>query len=365
MGLGEAILGVEEGDLLILDGEAGQVLINPPPEVVAEYSTRAQAAQAEKARAQTEARLPAISCDGRRVAVYANIGSIEGALAVALSGAEGVGLFRTEFLFLERQTAPTEEQQYEAYRAAAQALGGLPLIIRTLDIGGDKPLPYLTSPPEANPFLGWRALRLCLAMPELFKAQLRAILRTAAAFPVKLMFPMVTTLGEFRAAKALLDEAQTELRQEGLEAPDYLEVGMMVEVPAAALQAEAFAPETDFFSIGTNDLAQYTLAAERGNPRLAALSDPYHPAVLKLIQRVEAAAHAHGKSVAVCGEIAADLQAVPLLVGLGVDELSVNPVSVPEVKRLIRSLDYEQAKSLAAEALRAESAEAVRAALLA
>ena len=236
--------------------------------------------------------------------------------------------------------APDEEEQYAAYCAIAGALQGRPLIIRTLDAGGDKPLPYLEQEQEANPFLGWRAIRLCLSRPELFKTQLRAILRAAADYPVKVMFPMVATVSEWQAAVAMLAEARAEVQGAGRRVPARMETGIMVEIPSAALCAARFASEVDFFSIGTNDLTQYTLAAERGNPRVAALSDPFHPAVLNLIHQVVVAAHACSKWVGVCGEMAGEPLAAPVLVGLGVDELSMNAPSIPAIKGIIRALNY-------------------------
>jgi phosphoenolpyruvate-protein phosphotransferase len=261
---------------------------------------------------------------------------------------------------LQRQTAPTEDEQYEAYRAAARALEGRPLVIRTLDAGGDKFLPYLKMEAEANPYLGFRAIRMCLAQPDLFKPQLKAIIRVAAEFPVKVMFPMVATLSEWRAARALLQEAIAEVRKDGHAAPDKIETGIMVEIPASAIKAEQFAKEVDFFSIGTNDLTQYTMAAERGNSRVASLSDPFHPAVLELIQRVVIAAHANGKWVGVCGEMAGDPRAIPLLIGLGIDELSMSAPSIPQAKQIIRTLDYKKVSAQAITMLAEESPEAVR-----
>ena len=360
IGLGDDILSVTDGARLVMDGGTGVVWIDPPQEIVDDYSLRAAAARASKIQAQAESQSPAVTRDGHRVGIMANIGSIEGIRQALSYGAEGVGLFRTEFLFLDRQTAPGEEEQFDAYRAAAGALDGRPLVIRTLDAGGDKALPYLKMEAEANPFLGWRAIRICLARPDLFKTQLRAIMRVAIEFPVKVMFPMVATLEEWRAARALLQEASNELQQNGQSAPARIETGMMVEIPAAAIKAETFAREVDFFSIGTNDLTQYTLAAERGNPRVAALCDPFHPAVLELIQRVVRAAHAAGKWVSVCGEMAGDPHAVPLLVGLGVDELSMNAPRIPLAKQIIRTLDYSQVQVQAIRVVSAESPEAVR-----
>ncbi|HET7088264.1 MAG TPA: phosphoenolpyruvate--protein phosphotransferase [Anaerolineae bacterium] len=363
VGLGERILEIAEGTLLIVVGMTGQVFPDPEASLVAHYAQRAGDARAAKAEARAASAAPAVTRDGRRLEVVANIGSPDEARAAVDAGAEGVGLFRTEFLFLDRQVAPDEEVQYAAYCAAAQGLEGRPLIIRTLDVGGDKPLPYLDLGAEANPFLGWRAIRLCLAKPDLFKAQLRAIVRAAADFPVKVMFPMVATLAEWRAARALLEEARLEVRNLGQAAPDRIETGIMVEIPSAALQATQFAEEVDFFSIGTNDLSQYTLAAERGNARVAALADGFQPAVLRLIQLVVEAAHARGKWVGVCGEMGGDPLAVPLLVGLGVDELSMNTPAIPKAKQIIRGLDSSEARKLAQAALELGSAEEVRRAM--
>jgi phosphoenolpyruvate-protein kinase (PTS system EI component) len=272
--------------------------------------------------------------------------------AAMAAGADGVGLLRTEFLFLDRGAMPDEEEQYEAYLGIARALKGRPLILRTLDVGADKPLPYVEQPPEANPFLGERGLRLGLARPDLLETQLRAALRVAAEHPVKIMFPMVATIEEFRAADALLEHAR-----DGLPRPD---VGVMVEVPSVALAAETFVPEVDFFSIGTNDLTQYTFAAERGNERVAAIADPLHPALLCLIQLVTQAAGAHEKWAGVCGELAGDPLAAAVLVGLGVRELSVAPPLVPAVKEAVRAIDLEDAQALAEAALRLESGAEVR-----
>ncbi len=360
VGLGERILEIVEGTLLIVDGMTGQVFPNPEASLVANYTQRAEDARAAKAEVRAASAAPAVTRDGHRVEVVANIGSPEEARAAVDAGAEGVGLFRTEFVFLDRQVAPDEEEQYAAYRAAAQGLGGRPLIIRTLDVGGDKPLPYLDLGAEANPFLGWRAIRLCLAKPDLFKAQLRAIVRAAADFPVKVMFPMVATLAEWRAARALLEEAKLEVKHRGQPAPERIETGIMVEIPSAALLAARFAEEVDFFSIGTNDLSQYTLAAERGNARVATLADGFQPAVLRLIQMVVEAAHARGKWVGVCGEMGGDPLAVPLLVGLGVDELSMNTPAIPKAKQIIRGLDLDAARRLAQAVLELETAEEVR-----
>jgi phosphocarrier protein FPr len=360
VGVREVLLSLENGTNLVVDGDSGQIFPNPDAQLRAEYTQRATANQKIRAAARAASGELAITRDRHRVKVVANIGSVEDAQHAAASGAEGVGLFRTEFLFLDHHVAPDEDEQFTAYKASAQAMQGRSMIIRTLDIGGDKPLPYIKLSHEDNPFLGQRAIRLCLAEPELFKTQLRAVLRVAAEFPVKLMFPMIATLTEWRAAYTLLDEARAELISQQVAVPDHIETGIMVEIPSAAIQAVRFAAEVDFFSIGTNDLTQYTLAAERGNARVAALSNALQPAVLKLITEVVEAAHAHGKWVGVCGELAGDPLAIPLLVGLGVDELSMNAPSIPVSKQIIRALNYGTACINAQDILDLDTAEAVR-----
>jgi phosphoenolpyruvate-protein phosphotransferase len=298
-----------------------------------------------------------VTRDGHRIGVLANLGSPDEAAAAVEAGAEGVGLLRTEFLFLARTEPPGEDEQVRTYSAIAEALRGRPLVVRTLDAGADKPLPFLPRRPEENPFLGERGIRLSLAEPALLRAQLRAVLRAAARHDVRVMFPMVASVDELRRARSLLEEARVELGAEAVE------VGVMVEVPAAALAADALAREAAFLSIGTNDLAQYTMAAERGNDRVAALTDALHPPVLRLIRDVATAAAAHGRPVAVCGEVASEALAVPLLVGLGVDELSVSPPLVPAIKEAVRGVSRAGAVVLAERALAAESAAEVRALL--
>ncbi|HVO44298.1 MAG TPA: phosphoenolpyruvate--protein phosphotransferase [Aggregatilineales bacterium] len=361
MGLGASVLTIAPGTLLIVDGSSGDVMISPDKATQRSYLAKMEALQTEKKRIQAESAQPAVTRDGRTIEVVANIGSIGDARQAVSLGAEGVGLFRTEFLFLDRQTEPTEDEQYEAYFGAAEAMGGRPLIIRTLDAGGDKPLPYIDQGTEDNPFLGWRAIRLCLAQPDLFKTQLRAIVRAAARYPVRIMFPMIAVVDELHAAKDLLLQAYNEVHGRGQAVPDRLEVGIMVEIPAAAVRAEHFAPEVDFFSIGTNDLTQYTMAAERGNPHVAYLSDALHPAVIMQIQNVVEIAHRYQKWVGVCGELAGDPIAIPLLVGLGVDELSMNAPAIPRAKQIVRSLTYADAQTAAAQALSLTTAEQVRA----
>jgi phosphoenolpyruvate-protein phosphotransferase/dihydroxyacetone kinase phosphotransfer subunit len=361
VGLGPRIMEIEEGTTLVVDGSSGTVLPNPDAGRIAEARGRADAFRAAEAAARAEASEPAVTLDGTRVEVAANVGRLEdGATAVA-SGADGVGLLRTEFLFLGRDKMPTEEEQEAAYRQIAEILGGRPMILRTLDVGGDKPLPYLPQPKEANPFLGLRGLRLCLSQPEILRTQLRAALRVAADHPLRVMFPMVTTLEELLAAKALVEEAQEDLQASDRGTRQRLLVGMMVEVPAAAMSAATFAPHVDFFSIGTNDLAQYALAAERGNERVAGLADALHPAVLGMIRATVAAAEPLGRMVGACGELAADSLAVPLLIGLGVRELSASPRAVPRVKRAVRGVGLSSAREVAEQALGLDSAAAVRA----
>ncbi|HEX9123560.1 MAG TPA: phosphoenolpyruvate--protein phosphotransferase [Actinomycetota bacterium] len=360
VGLGRAVLEVDEGAPVVLDGDAGTLTRDPSPAAIEEARSRGERSRAAEAEARAAAGEPAVTIDGTRIEVVANVGRPEDAVAAATSGAEGVGLLRTEFLFLGRDTMPSEEEQTAAYRAVAEALGGKPIIVRTLDVGGDKPLPYLPMPEEANPFLGVRGLRLGLAQPEILRTQLRALLRVAADHPIRVMFPMVSTPEELQEAKAVLEQARAELRQTGARLPDRLEAGIMVEVPSAALQAATFAEDADFFSIGTNDLTQYTLAAERGNERVAALADGLHPAVLRLIAMTVEGAAPLQRMVGVCGELAGDPVAVPILVGLGVTELSASPPAVPRVKRAVRQTDLGSARELARKALGLRSATDVR-----
>jgi multiphosphoryl transfer protein len=360
VGLGEKILTLQDGGQIILDGEHGQVFVKPDPELIDQYSRKAEALQGAKNKARLERAAPAMTRDGKAIEIAANIGSVTGAQKAMEMGAAGIGLFRTEFLFLSRTSAPDEEEQVQAYRATAKALNGRPLIIRTLDAGGDKSIPYLNLESETNPFLGWRAIRLCLSQPELFKTQLRAILRVASDFPVKIMFPMIATLDELRRAKALLAEAGQELAARGESYAEKVETGIMVEIPSVAEMAEQFAREVDFFSIGTNDLTQYTFAVDRTNPIVASIADACHPAMLRQIHRVVEAAHANGLWVGVCGELAGDPDAIPILLGLGVDELSMSAPAIATAKEIVRSWDASQAKSLAEQALQLDSAEAVR-----
>ena len=359
VGLGPRVTAIADGASLLIDGDTGRLVVEPDAEAVIRHAQRVRADETLAERARARAHEPALTSDGHTVEVAGNIGAAGEAAAVVEAGGDGVGLLRTEFLFLGRRTAPSEDEQHAAYAEALAALEGRRLVLRTLDAGADKPLPYLALPAEDNPFLGVRGLRLCLARPEILRTQLRAALRAASEGPMGVMFPMVSEIGELRAARALLEEARASLEADGLPAGP-VEVGSMVEVPAAALLADALAAEVDFLSIGTNDLVQYTMAAERGNGGVAHLSDPAHPAVLRLVGAVVEAAGAHGCRVAVCGEAAADPVLVPLLVGLGVDELSVAAPRIALVKQRVRELSREDCRALADDALALSDASAVR-----
>jgi phosphoenolpyruvate-protein phosphotransferase/dihydroxyacetone kinase phosphotransfer subunit len=356
VGLGPAILAVEAGTRLALDGNEGIVEVDPDEAVLAEREARRAEEAAAAAAALERAGEPGALRDGHRVEVFANIGAVADVAPAVAKGAEGVGLLRTEFLFLDRAEPPDEEEQTAVLREIAVALDGRPLVVRTLDAGADKPLPFLRQAPEDNPFLGVRGVRLSLAQPELFRTQLRAVLRVAEDHRVALMFPMVTTVDELLAARRVLDEARAEL---GVDPP--LEVGVMVEVPALALAADRVAPHVDFFSIGTNDLAQYTMAAERGSGALAGLLEGPLPPVLALIDRVCAAAREHGRWVGVCGELAGDPDAAVLLAGLGVRELSMAAGRIPAVKAALQRFDLGEATAAARRAVGAADAAAARA----
>jgi len=360
VGLGTAVLELRDGTAVLVDGTRGEIVIDPDEQTTREFSQRRGAAERQAATERGAAGDPAITRDHRRVEVVANIGAVEEAAVALQHGAEGIGLLRTEFLYLSRRTAPTEDEHLAAYEAILRVMASRPVIARTMDIGGDKPAPYLDLPKEANPFLGWRAIRISLQRPELFAVQLRALLRASPGHDLRIMFPMIASIDELRAAKAELERARRAVTSAGHPVAARLQVGMMVEVPSAAVLADQFARETDFFSIGTNDLTQYTMAADRTNERVAHLGDACHPAVLRQIGSVVQAAHRVGPWVGVCGELAGDPDAVPLLLGLDLDELSMAPAAIPAVKAIIRRWSGAGAKRLVAKALDLDSASAVR-----
>jgi phosphotransferase system enzyme I (PtsI) len=355
VGLKAASEEMDTGDYALLDGYNGTIVVNPTDQTLFEYGqlSRIKASLDEKLREiQFQ---PAVTLDGKPIHLSANIEDKNDVAAVIKYGAEGVGLFRTEFLFINRENSPSEEDQYKVYRQVAAALKPNPVIIRTLDLGGDKFASHLQLAEEMNPFLGWRAIRFCLAQPELFRAQLRAILRASAEGNVKMMYPMISGLDELTQANALLEKCKAELRAGKIPFDEKMEVGAMIEIPSAVLIADALARRVKFFSIGSNDLIQYTLAADRTNEKVSHLYEPTHPAIIRLIKMTVDAAHRHGIWVGVCGEVAGDPVLTPLLIGLGVDELSAAPPVVAQVKYMIRRLKLTEANELADFALQCES----------
>jgi len=350
----ESVLKLENDAYVIVSGTDGTVTFNPSSDELKSAEQTRNKWLEQRRLAMEQANAPAVTADGRVVEVVGNAGSLADAQKALKMGAAGIGLLRTEFLFLERATAPTEDEQFEVYRSIAETMGKLPVIVRTLDVGGDKPLPYIKMQREENPFLGERGIRLCLNRPDLFRQQLRAILRAGLHGNLLIMFPMVGDIEEYRQARKILDELQSELNIPRVTA------GIMIEVPSAALMADALAREVDFFSIGTNDLTQYTLAMDRGNSLLSARQDGLHPAVLRLIAKTIEGAHKHGKWTGICGELGSDPYAVPILIGLGIDELSMNVPSVPLVKAQIRGLKVSELQSLAQQALECSTAREVR-----
>jgi phosphotransferase system enzyme I (PtsI) len=355
VGLKTASEEFDTGDYALLDGYNGTIIVNPTDQTLFEYGQLSQIKASLEEKLHEIQKLPAVTLDGKTIHLSANIEDQNDIEAVIEHGAEGVGLFRTEFLFINRGSAPDEEAQYKVYRQVAAALKPNPVIIRTLDLGGDKFASHLQLAQEMNPFLGWRAIRFCLAQPEMFRAQLRAILRASAEGNVKMMYPMISGLDELNQANALLEKCKTELRAEKIPFDEKMEVGAMIEIPSAALIADTLARRVNFFSIGSNDLIQYTLAADRTNEKVSHLYEPTHPAILRLIKMTVDAAHQHGAWVGVCGEIAGDPAIVPLLIGLGVDELSAAPPVVPQVKYIVRRLKQTEAQELATFALQCES----------
>ncbi|TCS81787.1 phosphoenolpyruvate--protein phosphotransferase [Tepidibacillus fermentans] len=360
VGLKNILEGVEALDYLIVDGIEGVVYKNPTSTMIEQYAIKKKAYEAELAELAKLKAEPSITKDGHRVEVVANIGNPNDAKVAVANGAEGIGLFRTEFLYMGRTDLPSEEEQFEAYKQVAEMFAKEnPIVIRSLDIGGDKELPYLDLPKEMNPFLGYRAIRLCLDRTDIFKTQLRAILRASVYGNIKLMYPMIASLQELREANKILAEVKQELDQQNIPYNKEMEVGMMIEIPAAAVIADQLAKEVDFFSIGTNDLIQYTMAADRMNERVSYLYQPFNPAVLRLINMVIQAAHKEGKWAGMCGEMAGTIPAIPILLGMGLDEFSMSASSVLKARSLIRKLNAAEMKLVAEKVLQMETAEEI------
>ncbi|MFN6884023.1 phosphoenolpyruvate--protein phosphotransferase, partial [Proteus mirabilis] len=337
VGTSNATETIKKEDYLVLDAINNKIIINPSDEELEALKAIKEEYLHEKEELAKLKDLPAITLDGHQVEVCANIGTVRDVAGAERNGAEGVGLYRTEFLFMDRDSLPTEEEQFQAYKAVAEAVGSPAVIIRTMDIGGDKDLPYMNLPKEENPFLGWRAIRICLDRKEILHPQLRAILRASAFGKLRIMFPMIISVEEIRALKAELEILKSQLREENKPFDESIEVGVMVETPAAAVMARHMAKEVDFFSIGTNDLTQYTLAVDRGNELISHLYNPMSPAVLNLIKQVIDASHAEGKWTGMCGELAGDERATMLLLGMGLDEFSMSAISIPRIKKIIRN----------------------------
>lgn len=360
VGTKDATTVIKQGDVVIVDGDEGEIIINPSSDLIETYKAKRSEQQAEKKGLLLLKNKETITLDGVHVEVAANIGTPKDVVSVLENGAEGIGLYRTEFLYMERDVLPTEEEQFQAYKQVLEQMVEKPVVVRTLDIGGDKQLPYLNLPEEMNPFLGLRAIRLCLEEQTIFKTQLRALLRASTFGNLKIMFPMIATLEEFREAKQLLEEEKKILQQEGFAISDHIEVGIMVEIPSTAILADQFAQEVDFFSVGTNDLIQYTMAVDRMNESVAHLYQPYHPAILRLVKMVIDAAHANNKWAGMCGEMAGDSVAIPLLIGLGLDEFSMSAPSMLKARKQINQLSQIEMKRLADTALSMQTSEQVK-----
>lgn len=363
VGTGNVSKEINDGDTVIVDGLNGDVIVNPDDATIAEYEKIAADFSARKAEWEKLKDAETLTKDGKKFEIAANIGTPKDLEGVHSNGAEAIGLYRTEFLYMDSDEMPTEDEQFESYKVVLEGMNGHPVVVRTMDIGGDKHLPYLQLPEEMNPFLGYRAIRIGLNQPELLRVQLRALLRASVYGSLRIMFPMISNLPEFRAAKAIYEEEKAKLESEGVEVADDIQVGIMIEIPAAAVIADQFAKEVDFFSIGTNDLIQYTMAADRMNEHVSYLYQPFNPSVLRLIKNVIDASHKEGKWTGMCGEVAGEPMAAPLLVGMGLDEFSMSASSVLKIRSLISKLDSNEMAELAnkvvTEATSSDEAEAL------
>ncbi|MCT2872777.1 phosphoenolpyruvate--protein phosphotransferase [Limosilactobacillus fermentum] len=342
VGSNEITTSVEHGQMMIVDGLNGDAIIDPSDDQVKEYEAKAEALEAERAEWAKLVDAPSVSKDGKEFEIAANIGTPDDTEDAVKQGADGVGLFRSEFLYMDNDHMPSEDEQFEAYKKAVVGMNGKPVVVRTMDIGGDKPLDYMPLPKEENPFLGYRAIRICLDRPELFKTQLRALVRASEFGPVSIMFPMIATVAELRQAKAIFEEAKAEVQKDHPGLGDDVKIGMMIEIPLAALNAAQLAKEVDFFSIGTNDLIQYSFAADRGNEAVSYLYQPLNPAFLSLVKHVITSAHENGAKAAMCGEMAGDEMALPLLMGMGLDEYSMSATSILRTRSMMKKLDTKE-----------------------
>lgn len=360
VGVGDIMKTLTNNTPVILDGSTGYVIFNPSEKSISEAKGLKEKFDNKRVLLKEYAHKDAISKDGTKIEVYANIGSPADLPGVLENGADGIGLYRTEFLFMENTDFPTEEEQFQAYKIVAESMKGHTVTIRTMDIGADKQLPYIEMPKEENPALGWRALRICLDKPSILKTQFRALLRASAFGKIKIMLPMIVSIDEFRRSKAIFDDCKSELMKNNTDFNDTLELGMMIETPAAVFMAKSFAREAKFFSIGTNDLTQYTLAADRMNEKIANIADPYNPSVLSAIKMAIDGAHSNGIIISMCGELAGDLMAVPLLFGFGLDVFSMSAISIPEVKKMIMSLYKPECEMLSNKILTLSTAEEVK-----
>ncbi|MCC6111357.1 phosphoenolpyruvate--protein phosphotransferase [Limosilactobacillus fermentum] len=342
VGSNEVTTSVEHGQMMIVDGLNGDAIIDPSDDQVKEYEAKAEAFEAERAEWAKLVDAPSVSKDGKEFEIAANIGTPDDTEDAVKQGADGVGLFRSEFLYMDNDHMPSEDEQFEAYKKAVVGMNGKPVVVRTMDIGGDKPLDYMPLPKEENPFLGYRAIRICLDRPELFKTQLRALVRASEFGPVSIMFPMIATVAELRQAKEIFEEAKAEVQKDHPGLGDDVKIGMMIEIPLAALNAAQLAKEVDFFSIGTNDLIQYSFAADRGNEAVSYLYQPLNPAFLSLVKHVITSAHENGAKAAMCGEMAGDEMALPLLMGMGLDEYSMSATSILRTRSMMKKLDTKE-----------------------